>query len=533
MWKNLSQADRSEYKKMILAFASLTEMFAQKAETDDDTEILLSPIINSKYQETVFQRVFKASAEDIGNTSYDAAIAHTDENGHVVKYLIGIKTFGIAAGAQKVAQFKANHDDWAEIINAIRANAIDDEGNTRTKDEISLRNKPLYEKLASEISYLRNLRIDSSESNIHGFSVSVENDEIQTVYHVLMPSKKGDKPFIYVGETNYDKIDIDNIKVLGCTSASNPTNFEFTDGNHKYKYTSADSQLYMDFDNKKIVQEKWEVKYADDAYAIFSNVADQIYAHRADVKAESYSWLITNNKGEVELFSGFNSFYGIGSKLGKQERFERIERIRRKYNDSVPEKSLASVLNRLTDYLTVKATTLEEKQNKVKTRKNLIEYLEFIGNRDFKEEILKILFRPKDELYIPIPNSVKFHTKHPDFFNTGVGKLKKTSDNKWKLSLPKEQCKFTLVFEPSGDKIESFITQDAGKAIESYDKQSYLGDWILRKVFQLREYEPLTAKRLKEVGINGIRLVKYPDSNEIHLHFIWIDTKKLPEDYIK
>lgn len=136
MWENLSQADRAEYKKMILAFASLTEMFAQKAETDDDTEILLSPIINSKYQETVFQRVFKASAEDIGNTSFDAAIAHTDENGHVVKYLIGIKTFGIAAGAQKVAQFKANHDAWAKTINAIRANAIDDKGNTRTKNEI-------------------------------------------------------------------------------------------------------------------------------------------------------------------------------------------------------------------------------------------------------------------------------------------------------------------------------------------------------------------------------------------------------------
>lgn len=533
MWKNLSQADRSEYQKMILAFASLTKMFAQKAETDGATEILLSPIINSKYQETVFQRVFKASAEDIGNTSFDAAIAHTDENGHVVKYLIGIKTFGIAAGAQKVAQFKANHDGWVEAINAIRANAIDDKGNTRTKNEISRRNERLYKDLASEISGLRNLRIDVSEAKVHGFSVSVENDEIQTVYHVLMPSKKGDKPFIYVGETNYDKIDIDNIKVLGCTSASNPTNFEFTDGKHKYKYTSADSQLYMDFGNKGIIQEAWEVKYADDAYAIFSKVADKIYEHKEGVKAESYSWLITNNKGEVELFSGFNSFYGIGSKLSKQERLERIERIRRKYNDSVPEESLASVLNHLKDYLTVKATTSEEKQNKVKTRRELIEYLALIENRDFKEEILKILFRPKDELYIPIPNSVKFHTEHPDFFNTGVGNLKKTSDNKWKLSLPKEQCKFTLVFEPSGDKIESFITQDAGKAIESYEKQSYLGDWILRKVFQLGEYEPLTAKRLKEVGINGIRLVKYPDSNEIHLHFIWIDTDKLPEDYIK
>lgn len=533
MWKNLSQADREEYKRMILAFASLTEMFAQKAEADDDTEVLLSPIINSKYQETVFQRVFKASAEDIGNTSYDAAIAHTDANGHVIKYLIGIKTFGIASGAQKVAQFKANHDDWTEIINLIQANATDSDGNPKTKHEISLCNKSLYEKLALEISYLRNLRIDSSESNIHGFSISVKNDEIQAVYHVLMPSKKGEKPFIYVGETDYDKIDIDNIKVLGCTSASNPTNFEFTDGKHKYKYTSADSQLYMDFNNKKIVQEKWEVKYADDAYAIFSNIADQIYNQKENDDLESYSWLITNNKGEVELFSGFNSFYGTSSKMSKQERLDRIERIRKKYCNMIPEKSLTIVLDYLKDYLTKKATTLSEKQSKVKARQNIIEYLEFVGNKDFEKEIVKILFRSKDELYIPIPNSVKFHMQHPDFFNTGVGNLKKTNDNKWKLSLPKEQCKFTLVFEPSGDKIESFITQDAGKAIESYEKQSYLGEWILRKVFQLKDYEPLTSKRLKEVGINGIRLEKRPNSNEIHLYFIWIDAKHLPKDYIK
>lgn len=33
-----------------------------------------APIINSKYQETIFQKAFHASAEDIGNTSYDVAI---------------------------------------------------------------------------------------------------------------------------------------------------------------------------------------------------------------------------------------------------------------------------------------------------------------------------------------------------------------------------------------------------------------------------------------------------------------------------
>lgn len=70
MWNELPEADKVEYKNFILAFASLTEAFAQKADGDATP----SPIINSKYQETVFQKAFKAVAEDIGNSSFDASI---------------------------------------------------------------------------------------------------------------------------------------------------------------------------------------------------------------------------------------------------------------------------------------------------------------------------------------------------------------------------------------------------------------------------------------------------------------------------
>ena len=80
MWKELPKDQIEFYKRMILAFSSLSEMFAQKAESDSeqddesDVKLLVSPIINSKYQETVFQKSFHAKAEDIGNTSYDASI---------------------------------------------------------------------------------------------------------------------------------------------------------------------------------------------------------------------------------------------------------------------------------------------------------------------------------------------------------------------------------------------------------------------------------------------------------------------------
>ena len=415
------------------------------------------------------------------------------------------------------------------------ANALDKNGKIKSKKEIDIINEALYRELALKIAYMRNLRIDSSQSNMQGFSVFENDNEIHSVYHILMSSKKGDKPCIYVGETSYDKIDTNEIRVLGCTTIKNPTNFEFTDGKHKYKYTSADSQLYMDFDNKHIIKDKWEVKYADNAYEIFSEIANKIYRNEETetLKVESYSWLITNSKDEVELFSGFNSFYSVGSKLDKKKRTGSIKRIYSKYFDIISEENLNLIIEYLTKFLTFKASTMSEKLQKVEMRKDLINYLEFIGNNELKEDVFKLLFRPKDEMYIPLPNSVNFHTSHPDFFNKGVGNLIKLADGKWKLSLPKELCKFTLVFEPSGDKLEAFITQDAGKAIESYERQSYLGEWILRKVFQLKEYEPLTSKRLKEVGINGIRLEKIEGSDEIHLYFIWIDKKNLPQDYIK
>ena len=35
--------------------------------------------------------------------------------------------------------------------------------------------------------------------------------------------------------------------------------------------------------------------------------------------------------GETELYSGFNSFYGTGSKMGKEQRKQRIQRIKEKY----------------------------------------------------------------------------------------------------------------------------------------------------------------------------------------------------------
>lgn len=524
MWEDLPKVQKEEYKRLILAFASLTDMFAQKSNEDD---IKAAPIINSKFQETAFQKAFNAYAEDIGNTSYDVSLQHAGE-----KYLVGIKTFGIASGDQKVAQFKAKHDEWAKIIEEIKTNA----SGVDEKDEINNLNKELYMTLAKRIAKIRNARIDSSRANIRGFMVEIDDSHVHSVYHVLMPSSKNEEAKIFVGETAYDKIDIENLTIIGCTGKNNPTNFFFSDGKHTYKYTSADSQLHMSFDNRNIVCDEWNAKYADDAHAIFGKIADIVYPKAEELLPEdditesidevskpeleieeTYCWTIWNKNRETEMYSGFNSFFGIGSKMGKDQRKQRIEKLYTEYEDQVEYNILYEIKQGMTEFLLEPASSVDEKAQKVRLREYLVRLAKQSGTFELKKDIFKLLYRPMDEMYIPIPDSAQFHKDHPNFFGKGYGKTKPGTN---KLELPKEARRFNLIFEPSGDVLPAYITQDNGKAIESAEKQTYLGEWILRGVFQLEEYEPLTSARLAELNINGLRFTKYKGSEDIHIEFI-------------
>ncbi|MEG0960729.1 MAG: hypothetical protein RSE60_06555 [Erysipelotrichaceae bacterium] len=536
MWNNLPKSQKEEYKRLILAFSSLTGMFAQKSSEDDSK---MAPIINSKFQETAFQRAFNAFAEDIGNTSYDVSLQHDGE-----KYLVGIKTFGFTSGDQKVAQFKAKHDECAKIIEEMKANA----SKADSKDDINDLNKDLYLTLAKKIAKIRNARIDSSRANIKGFMFTLDDSHVHSVYHVLMPSSKNKDAKIFVGETAYDKIDIEKLKIKGCTTKNNPTNFFFSDGKHSYKYTTADSQLHMNFDNENIVCEEWNVKFVDDAYAVFGKIADILYPKADELQPidevesiienkdddkleieETYCWTIWNKQGETELYSGFNSFFGTGSKMGKDQRKQRIDKLYTEYESQVENDILYEIKQGMTKFLLEPASSVDEKAKKVRLREYLVRLAKQSGMFELKKDVYKMLYRPMDEMYIPIPDSAQFHKNHPDFFGKEVGKTKSGTN---KLELPKEARRFDLVFDPSGDVLPAYITQDNGKAIESAEKQTYLGEWILRGIFQLDEYEPLTSVRLVELNINGLRFTKYKGSEAIHIEFIWIDENNPPTGFI-
>ena len=512
MWEKLKSEQKEKYKALITNFASLSEAFSQKSEAGEAEEVqnYVAPIVNSKFQETVFQRAFGAVAEDIANTSYDASL-RVDEN-H--KYLIGLKSFGINSGDQKVAQFKKNSQEWNEILSEIQF-----------YDSIGEDNRERYEFLAREISMLRNQRIESSKAQIKGFNSDALS--VESVYHVLMPTSKGQKPQIFVGEISYLPIDLDKLEILGPSGKNNPTNFRFTDGQHTYKYTAADSQLHMTFHNKEIVVDTWDIDYVEDPFYIFENLHTLKSEEIEDQIIDTVSWVMTDRNGQVEENSGFNAFNG-GAKLAKKDRLSRIQKIQEEFADQLSSEELAFVTYSLEEVLLKKWSSKEEKAEMKKIRTALMDFARQSGIDKFSDKIEKLVYRPVSEVYIPLPDSKKFHNDRPDFFGKNIGTFDESGK---KLALPKEGRTFTLRFLSSGDAIEAYINQEAGKAIQSVDKQDILGEWLLRGVFQLAEREVLTGKKLESLGINGIRLTKFKNG-EIGIEFIWIDVDNPPADAI-
>ena len=138
---------------------------------------------------------------------------------------MGIKSFGINSGDQKIAQFKKDSQSWTELLGDIKFHAdisVD-------KEVADKENYQRYEELARKIATLRNQRIESSKAQIKGFSSDSVN--VEAVYHVLMPTPKGENPKIFVGETSYLPVDIDNLVIEGSTTKTIQPIFDLRMGN--------------------------------------------------------------------------------------------------------------------------------------------------------------------------------------------------------------------------------------------------------------------------------------------------------------
>ncbi|RIY32700.1 hypothetical protein CKF54_04400 [Psittacicella hinzii] len=103
--------------------------------------------------------------------------------------------------------------------------------------------------------------------------------------------------------------------------------------------------------------------------------------------------------------------------------------------------------------------------------------------------------RELDEVYIPVPSWI--HKKKKGFF-TYKSQDFKTDSFDVKL--------------PSGKVISMRIVQQGGKALMS-NPNSYLGEWILRKILDIPRGVIVTKSDLNEIGIDSVILYKHDEFN--------------------
>jgi hypothetical protein len=98
--------------------------------------------------------------------------------------------------------------------------------------------------------------------------------------------------------------------------------------------------------------------------------------------------------------------------------------------------------------------------------------------------------RDMGEVYIPIPAEI--HKQFPDFF-------------------PSRDVHFNLTI-PTGDTFKAKVCQDNSKALMT-DPNKALSDWLLRKVFNLKEGELATIEKMNELGFDSVIIQKESNGN--------------------
>jgi len=103
--------------------------------------------------------------------------------------------------------------------------------------------------------------------------------------------------------------------------------------------------------------------------------------------------------------------------------------------------------------------------------------------------------RNVNEIYIPIPAWV--HRKFPGFF-------------------PEKDQSFVLSL-PDGKELSAKLCQENSKALMT-NPNSALGEWLLRRVLNLKERELLTYEKLEEIGLDSVVIIK-KSSNSFEIDF--------------
>ena len=265
VWEQYSSEQREEYVKFLQVYGALSNLFRQKQGD-------MIPYLDSKFQETVFAKIFNSQNADYGNTPHDVvSVFGNDRIG------IGLKTWmNSKPSFQKVMQLKRYQNE----INGVFKN----------KD---------VEALAYKISEIKNERMKSDYERL-GLS------EDKNIYHYVTR----DESRFVINECAYPLIDLNNLKKFNLT----PTAFFWSDGHKDYKYTFGDSQIHQKFDSSKkdtFLLHQFDIKIIEDPFSFlleaYFNFIDKAKVAVNNI-VEVYLPLYSYQSKEVEEKSGLNAW---------------------------------------------------------------------------------------------------------------------------------------------------------------------------------------------------------------------------------
>ena len=317
--------------------------------------------------------------------------------------------------------------------------------------------------LVKKIAEYRNERIRITKK-LHGI------DEM--IYHIV----KRVRGTMKIMEHAFEYIDIDNISLI--ENRGNANNTYFTDGKHTYHFSVSKNTLYMFFSDLEEL-DSFPVEIMSDPYSYLMQLQKPQPIH---IEMET----VMGNK--MDYIVDLNPV--VGSEIDKRSK----QICLRLYT-----------IDRSTGEKTVASTSGLNQWNGIRT-----------SNRTRADGMVVHTESPRNanELYIPYPANDR--KRKPDFFPP-----RNTSFN---LHLPNGTIISAKVCQEAYKKLsnEKYEQLDAeGKACEDARRQAgkaimsnpnkVLGEWLLRKVFELPEGTVVTYQMLERFGIDSVIFTKLND----------------------
>lgn len=410
VWGQYPIEQRQRYEKYLQGYGALTKLFTQK-----NSHI---PYLDSKYQETVYARAFDSKNTDIGNTPHDILSVVNGRN-----IGIGLKTWmNSAPSYQKVMQLKRYKDDIDQYLDSPTD-------------------------LARKVSEIKNDRLESDYFRL-GLSENLN------IYHYVVR----DAGVFKIAETTYPEVDISHIRNAEFSKNNNKiTAVAWSDDKKYYKYTFADSQVYMRFDlaaDDTVLVDTVPITVLDDPFTKILELADELAASKDGATPVSsgskidlaYLPLYSYRTGEVEARSGLNAWNGASKSKG--------------------------------------------------------------SNRP----------RPLGEVYIPVP--IEFHKKYPNFFvNNIFDYIKNKRPVEFDIILPNGVCMPGRLTGDNLKNFQSG-SNDTSKRKPDGERwgQADLGNWLLVDVLGLHSRELVTREWLNKRGVDSVKIWhEHGDKSKVYL----------------